>query len=80
MTSATKSHMRQHMQQVRQCIVCMHNVADIVYTTCNHIVTCSDCASNIFIYERLAGRNPKCPLCRGPGHTASVQEASLIIG
>ncbi|XP_066918362.1 E3 ubiquitin-protein ligase mib1-like isoform X2 [Clytia hemisphaerica] len=53
LSTSKAAHKRK--EDVNECIVCSQNHRDVIFTPCNHVVTCEGCAVRI----------KKCLLCRG---------------
>ena len=43
---------------LRECTLCLHNLRDVIYKPCGHIVACSECAT------KWKSLNGTCPICR----------------
>jgi hypothetical protein len=46
--------------ELGECVICMHNVKDIILQPCGHCCMCKMC------YDKMQYRNQNCPMCRVP--------------
>jgi hypothetical protein len=45
-------------EPLKECSICLHNLRDVIYMPCGHIVACRECAI------RWKSQNETCPICR----------------
>jgi hypothetical protein len=46
--------------ELHECVICMHNVKDIILKPCGHCCICKMC------YDKMQYRDQKCPICKEP--------------
>jgi len=56
---------QQYLPEYRQCVICLSQERNLVFSPCHHLCTCADCGSN----QTLSS----CPICR-----ATIQSRQVI--
>ena len=52
--ASSPKHNNHHTDDLEECLVCSNNERCVIYSPCNHVVTCDGCAQRV----------KKCLLCR----------------